>query len=112
MRPNRWIVLALLLSGAARAQAQAVPGNFYVVINNTNGAQMCAIKWLGTAWSPWFKIGRAANWQLRRAGNDLYFQYRPPVRQVRYTLHLQKRYSLLRATDGGVELVEVTATGH
>ena len=109
---GRIAVGTLLAVTPACAMPQAVPGHLFVVINDTKQAQTCAIKSEGTKWSRWFKLASKANLQQSPSVDELYFQCRPPVRQVRYTLHPEKRYVLLRARGEEVELVEVTTGAH
>jgi hypothetical protein len=85
----------------------AIPGGTYIVINNTAGTMTCSVMAPGTPWGPWLKLRRASNLRVPRSADLLYVQCRPPVRQVRFTLHPGMRYSLLPAPDGQVDLVEV-----
>jgi hypothetical protein len=117
MIQNRFIIAAAaLLPITALAFAQGGkednPGSAYIVINNTNLRLSCAYRWAGAGqpWHGWFQIPSAGNWRLP-ADRELSFQCASPVRRRIYPLKLGARYSLLRATDGAVDLVRVTA-GH
>lgn len=102
---------------AATAQLEGVNAvvavDSFVVINNTNAPLTCA-KNGGSGWGDWFTIASGAEWNDIDfdIGASAKFQCRPPVRGLSYTIVAGKRYSLLRAADGGVDLVEVTAGEH
>jgi hypothetical protein len=85
------------------------PLGFYFVINNSAQRQICAFREGSRAWSAWFAIPPAGNWRRDNLGVGMAFQCRPPVRQQQYPLSGGRRYSLLPAPGGAIQLVEVTA---
>lgn len=111
MRPVQILLTLTAIAGwAAPAESsQAIPGEMYVVINNTSDDQLCSAKAPGGNWSPWFTLGHGANWTFQHSSRPIKFQCRPPVQHVKYSLEPGKRYNLLRDDDGNVSLVEVTA---
>ena len=104
MRLGRKLLIAAL-TGAL--QSCAVPGGFYLVINNTNQSLKCAYKMQHGEWSGWFQIPPAGNWTSGVRG-AVSFQCAPPVRQRVYPLVPGTRYALLRTANGPIDLVAVT----
>jgi hypothetical protein len=86
------------------------PIGYQFVINNTAQPQTCAFRQPNGSWSAWFVLPPGANWRRDNLGVTIFFQCRPPVRQQQYTVAGGRRYSLLRAAGGAVQLVEVTAS--
>ena len=114
LRQNRLIATSaavLLLVGApALGQGkQDNPHTSYIVINNSNQQLSCAWKLPGPGkpWHGWFQIPAGANWTAPASG-AVSFQCARPVKKLAYVLQPGLRYSLLRASDGSVDLIRVT----
>ena len=85
-----------------------IPFRIISVQNNSVMALTCAIKWGSSDWGDWFAIPAGGEWSDTVFFGGAELQCRPPVRAAIYPLQGGGRYSLLPASGGGVELVEVT----
>ena len=121
-------IFMLLLAGAAAAQSvsdiqlplpdfpdipdaaisEVIAVRVISVQNNSLLAVTCAIKWGTSRWGDWFTIPAGGEWSDTVFFGGAKLQCRPPVRAIIYTLQGGGRYSLLPASSGGIELVEVT----
>ncbi|HKC04139.1 MAG TPA: hypothetical protein VKC17_12645 [Sphingomicrobium sp.] len=82
----------------------------FVVINNSRQELTCAFRSLDGPWQPWINVRPAENWQGDSKSRKVYFQCRPPVRQILYSLKNGTRYSLQPDGVGEIRIVEVTAS--
>lgn len=109
------IRIRLAAAGAASLALAALPScalpkGQFVVINNTNQALDCAYKppGDGARWKGWTRVPAAGNWRFASPA-EVSVQCAAPVKRRIYELEPGERYSLVRARDGSVDLVRVTA---
>ena len=77
---------------------------YWVVINNTRLALMCAFKLPGKTWTDWYKFTPASNWMPNLANTSVLLLCGPPVERKAYVLTPGERYHLLRTDNQLVEL--------
>jgi hypothetical protein len=104
--------LAALALVPDTAAGQALPDPAYFVENSSSAPLRCRYKAGDGAWGRAFTLRPGGEFELERlVRGEVLFFCEAPARRVSYRLAPGRRFALLRAHDGLIDLREITAGG-